>query len=102
MFGLTSVELQIIIDIIKAYPEVEEALIFGSRALNTFRRGSDIDIALKGENLEEIVIEISGLLNEESPLPYFLDILNYNTISNTDLLDHINRVGKSIYKKIRA
>ncbi len=99
MFGLTSNDLQIILDTLKSYPQIESAVIFGSRALNTYRKGSDIDIALKGERIESIAPEISGRLNEESPLPYFFDIIDYNSITNADLCDHINRVGKQIYKK---
>lgn len=99
MFGLTSNELQTIVDIIKTYPEIDEALIFGSRALDTHKRGSDIDIALKGKNLESIVSAISGILNDESPLPYFCDVLDYDLIQHEELRDHIDRVGKTIYLK---
>lgn len=99
MFGLTNQDIQYIIDEISNYPQIEEAIIFGSRALNTYQVGSDIDIALKGEEIQTIVPRISGILNEESPLPYFFDILDYNMIDNSDLRDHINRVGQIIYKK---
>jgi predicted nucleotidyltransferase len=100
MFGLTNNDLQIIVDTIKAYPKIDEAIIFGSRALNTFKKGSDIDIALKGgDDIAQSVTTIAGILNDESPLPYLCDILNYNLIDNEDLKDHINRVGKTIYKK---
>ncbi len=97
MFGLTTQELQIIIDAIESHPQIEEAIIFGSRALNTFKNGSDIDIALKGKGIENVVTQISGQLNDESPLPYFLDVLDYNSITNADLRNHIDRVGKVIF-----
>lgn len=99
MFGLRSEELAIIIDVIKLFPQVEEAIIFGSRALDRNKKGSDIDIALKGNELKETPATISGLLNDESPLPFFFDIIDYNTITNSKLREHINKVGKSIYKK---
>ena len=60
------------------------------------RPGSDVDIALKGEDLEEAVLQISIYLNQESILPYNFDIIDYHAIDNQELLDHINRVGKSI------
>lgn len=97
MFGLTHQDLQIIIDTIKSYPQIKSASIFGSRALNRHKKGSDVDIALKGEGLGPIATEISGILNEESSLPYFFDIIDYNSITNADLRDHIDRVGKQIY-----
>ncbi len=43
-----------------------------------------------------------GLLekdNEEYPIPYFFDILNYNTISNRNLKEHIDNERKILYKK---
>ncbi len=81
------------------YPAVKEAILFGSRAMGREKIGSDIDIALKGENLESLVYEVSGQLNEETPLPYFFDILDFTSITNEDLIEHINRVGKVIYTK---
>lgn len=99
MFGLTNADLEAIINVIKAYPQIDEAIIFGSRALNTHKKGSDIDIALKGINLASVAVTVSGILNEESSLPYFCDILDYNLIDNEDLKSHINRVGQHIYKK---
>jgi uncharacterized protein len=98
MFGLTDADLQFIIDVIKAYPQVDEAVIFGSRALNRHKNGSDVDIALKGKEIGLIAFKISGILNEESPLPYFFDVLDYHLIDNEDLKNHIDRVGKIIYK----
>lgn len=97
MYGLTQEELQIIVKTIESFPQVDEAIIFGSRALNRHKKGSDVDIALKGKNLENTAAEISGILNEQCPLPYYFDILDYNQISNADLKSHINRVGKSLY-----
>lgn len=99
MFGLTNSDLQVIVDVIKSYPQIDEAIIFGSRALNTHKKGSDIDIALKGKAIGLTASTISGILNEESPLPYFCDVLDYDLIDNEELRDHIDRVGRQIYKK---
>jgi predicted nucleotidyltransferase len=99
-FGIQPDDLKIIISAITQYPEVSEALIFGSRAKGIFRNGSDVDIALKGEGLNaDIVSRISYLLNEETTLPYKFDVLNYHTISNKELVDHIDRVGIRFYLK---
>lgn len=48
-FGLTEKHLNSITDALKLHPEIEAAKIFGSRALQTHKPGSDIDIALYGE-----------------------------------------------------
>ena len=57
-----------------------------------------MDLVLKG-NVQGIITEISFILNEDSMLPYKFDVLDYNTISNQNLIDHINRVGIVFYKK---
>ena len=44
--------------------------------------------------LNKISLDIDDLL-----LPYTFDLSVYNHITNTDLLAHIARVGKTFYKK---
>lgn len=99
MFGITDSDLKYIIKLIESYNEIDEAILFGSRAMERQKVGSDIDIVLKGKNLEEIAGEIGGKLNDESPLPYYFDVLDYDSITNLDLLNHIKRVGVIIYSK---
>jgi len=38
-------------------------------------------------------------LNQESLIPYQFDIINYNTIDNEELREHIDRVGVVIYRR---
>jgi len=81
------------------YPEVEEAIIYGSRAMGTFRNGSDIDLVLIGNKLSLSIL--SKLENDldDLMLPYQFDIAIYHQIGNDELLEHIHRAGASIYKK---
>ncbi len=100
MFGLRESDLLEIRLKLQQFPEVEKALVYGSRAKGTERKGSDVDLALKGKKLNSVVIgQISYILNEETMMPFFFDVLNYHSLSNTELTDHINRVGKLLYKK---
>lgn len=99
-FGLGKADLVEIIDVFKTVPEIEEAVIFGSRAKGNYRKGSDVDIALKGVGLtSEIVNHVHWLLEEETKLPYFFDIVDYKSISNQALREHVDRCGKSFYKR---
>ena len=98
-FGLTQDSLEQIIQILQAFPAVEKAVIFGSRAKGTNKRGSDVDIALIGSNLEPYVTQISYRLNEESLLPYFFDVVDYASITHQALKEHIDRVGMLFYER---
>lgn len=96
--GLRDNDLKIILSLLQSEKAVEQAIVFGSRAKGNYRNGSDVDIALKGKNLDfRIVSHLSYVLNEETPMPYRFDLLNYQTLNNDALKEHINRVGKEIY-----
>jgi predicted nucleotidyltransferase len=100
MLGLNEEDIKTITAVISKCSEVEEAIIFGSRAKGNYRNGSDVDIVLKGGNItRDIILTISGELNEETTMPYHFDVLNFNTIRNDDLVAHIQRVGKTVYKR---
>ncbi|MBI3511044.1 MAG: nucleotidyltransferase domain-containing protein [Bacteroidetes bacterium] len=99
-FGLKKSDLEILIAIFKKENTIEQAIIFGSRAKGNFSSGSDVDIALKGKDLtDDIVAHLRFQLNEETMSPYKFDLLNYNTISNADVISHIDRAGKIFYSK---
>lgn len=99
-FGLRQEDWDEIIRILEKFSAVEEAILFGSRAKGTFKKGSDIDIAVKGKGIDyEVVASLSFLLNEESTMPYFFDIVHFDTISEQALLEHIKRVGQCIYQR---
>lgn len=97
-FGLKDTDLVTIRSVLQNFREIEEAVIFGSRATGTYRKGSDVDIALQGENVTiDVTQKVSYLLNEETVMPYQFDVLSYGAISNSDLVDHIQRVGGILY-----
>ncbi len=96
--GLRESDIQTIRDVLKQHPEVETAVLYGSRALGTWKKGSDIDLALKGKQLSSrICSQIHFELEEDTWLPYFFDISHYETINNKKLKAHIDQVGQTIY-----
>lgn len=97
--GLRQSDIEEVLHVLLDYDEVEEAILFGSRAKGNYRHGSDIDIALKGEIDFKIVSNLSYLLNQESMMPYKFDIVSYNKIEYEVLKEHIDRVGIVFYKK---
>lgn len=99
-YGLRRQDLAEIRRILSAFPAVEEALLFGSRAKETDKTGSDVDIALRGKEIDlRLVNAIAAMLNEESAMPYYFDILHYDALSDEEVRAHIDRVGKRIYQR---
>lgn len=99
--GLLKRDLDEIDTALRSFPEIEEAILFGSRAKGSYKPGSDVDIAIKGTTIEQgCVSGLSYMLNEESSLPYFFDIIHFEQISEKALIEHIERVGFRIYKKV--
>ena len=95
--GLSERERKIIRDKLKPFIQIDKAILFGSRALGNYKKASDVDIALFGANLNNTMVnKISDLLNEETPLPYFFDVLAFSSITNENLKEHILQYGKKI------
>ena len=100
-YGLKDEILLKIVNIFQSTPEIDEALIFGSRAMGNFKNGSDIDLALKGKlNLE--IMNCIRIQLDELLLPYTFDLCSWSQIQNTDLIEHISRHGVVIYAKKKA
>ena len=99
IYGLEVKDVEDIVGCISSFPEVEKIILYGSRAKGNFREGSDIDICLVGSQLNlSVVNEISQKIFELN-LPYLFDLSIYHQISNTDLLEHIDRAGVSLYNR---
>ncbi|MDN5349592.1 MAG: uncharacterized protein PWQ54_988 [Bacteroidales bacterium] len=94
--GLSINNLESIRRVIKSFPKIDDAVLFGSRAKGTYSNGSDIDIALKGGNiLLNDRLDLSNTL-EELLLPFKFDLIIYDRITESALIDHINKVGISL------
>jgi predicted nucleotidyltransferase len=97
-FGLREEVIEKIQCVFTTFPTIEEVIIYGSRAMGTFKPGSDIDLTLKGKELNLSTLNSVEIRLDELILPYIFDISLYNHIENQDLLDHIQRVGITLYK----
>ncbi|QJD79793.1 nucleotidyltransferase domain-containing protein [Spirosoma rhododendri] len=99
-YGLDNDVLAEIAAIFEQYPPVSRVVLFGSRAMGTHRPGSDIDLAIEGDDLG--LWDIVNLLDalEELDLLYSFDLLNRQNIAEPALIDHINRVGVPIYNRL--
>lgn len=98
-FGLKESVLDQILSVFAASGEVDEAILYGSRAKGCYKPGSDIDITFKGVILTLKELNRISLALDDLLLPYTFDLSIYQHIDNPDLLAHIKRVGKILYQK---
>jgi predicted nucleotidyltransferase len=97
MIGLSNSELQTIRDVFSRFSDVSEVILFGSRARGTHRPSSDVDLALKGKNLSiDTLAKRRYILEEETNLPYFFDIVIYDRVENEALKREIDEGGEKI------
>jgi predicted nucleotidyltransferase len=97
--GLSRQTVERIQDVLAHYPEVQRAVLFGSRAKGTARPGSDIDLALYGQGLDWRVLgriedELDDLL-----LPYSFSLLHHDARTDSEVAAHIARVGLPFYQR---
>ena len=77
--------------IFKKYKEIEQVILFGSRARQDNKYNSDIDLCLFGE-------KITHLIQAKVNTPLSFDILNFNELTKEKLIENIKNEGIIIYK----
>lgn len=98
-FGLYPSSLATVRGILERYPVVERAIVYGSRAKGNYKNGSDIDLTLIGAGLDfDTLGSIAGDL-DDSDIPYKVDLSILANITNPNLVEHIQRVGKVFYER---
>ncbi|MDE0682850.1 MAG: nucleotidyltransferase domain-containing protein [Candidatus Poribacteria bacterium] len=99
-YGLSARTLQKIRDVLVRYPQVEEAVLYGSRARGDYKNGSDIDLTLRGnvELTHTILSQIANDLDDQL-LPYSVDLSIFKNIRNSEMIEQVEQVGVALYKK---
>ena len=98
-FGLKDDTIAKIQGVFASYPQVDKAVIYGSRAKGNQKNGSDIDLTLHGKELTlNILYKIMEDI-DELMLPYTIDLSIFHELSDPDFVDHIQRMGILFYEK---
>jgi predicted nucleotidyltransferase len=85
--------------VLSNFPEVDKAVLYGSRAKGNFKRGSDIDLTLLGNSLSLTILHKIENELDDLLLPYKIDLSIFEQIADPDVVDHIRRVGVVFYEK---
>jgi uncharacterized protein len=101
-YGLQDSTVEKINAVFESFPEVKQAVLYGSRAKGNFKLGSDIDLTLHGTALNtslcgEIASKLDDLL-----LPYKIDLSVFAELKHAELEAHIKRVGVIFYQRYDA
>lgn len=102
-YGLPQSAVRKICTVLSRYPQVEKAILYGSRAKGNYKNGSDIDLTLRGgtDLTLNVIYKILDDL-DELLLPYTIDLSIFNDIGDPDMIEHIQRVGVTFYNKGEA
>lgn len=98
-FGLEVKVIENIISVLEQHPKVDKAFVFGSRAKGNYRPDSDIDIAIKGNEITTDDIIAISVAIETKGITHKFDLIDYNSIKEPALKEHIDRVGIEFYSR---
>ncbi|WP_374476847.1 nucleotidyltransferase domain-containing protein [Zoogloea sp.] len=101
-FGLPDGTCSTVRQILASYPQIEKAVLYGSRAKGNYKAGSDIDLTLFGTALNHTLLMSISTALEESDIPYTVDLSLFDQIETPALREHIERVGQVFYERGRV
>ena len=98
MFGLPDNTIKLLNDYFQSQDNILEVRVYGSRAMGTEERGSDIDLALFTSSDHDL----SGYVKmdlDDLPTPYLFDVTDYAHLRHAGLKKQIDRVEKTLFKR---
>lgn len=101
-FGLSTHVIYQIHSVLARHPNIQRAVIYGSRAKGNYRPGSDIDLTLFAVAGKEISRhELADILDEVDDLllPYTMDLSAFEQLTHEKLREHIERVGRVFWAR---
>lgn len=75
---------------------IQKIILFGSRARGSFKRASDIDLAVSGGNISRFALDV----DEETSTPLKYDVINLDKPLSEELQESVRTEGIVLYEKI--
>jgi len=98
-YGLKEETIDRMQTVFSYFPEVEKAILYGSRAKGNFKPNSDIDITLTGDLLNlDLLNQIEWKL-DDLLLPYKIDLSILQHLKNDELIKQIQEAGIVLFIK---
>lgn len=91
--GLSEEDITKLLNAICSCEKVTEVILYGSRAKGTYKRFSDIDLTLKGDDLD--ITDLYPILEriDDLYLPYEMDLSIYDQLDYPPLIEEIDNYG---------
>ena len=97
-FGLSDTVIKELQDVFRRHANIKKVLIFGSKSKGNYRAGSDIDLAVIGNDIDYNQLLSIHCEIDDLELLYSVDLLDYQKKKGTPIGDHIDRVGQVFYE----
>ncbi len=101
-YGLPDSTIEKICQVFAQFPEIDKAVLYGSRAKGNYKTGSDIDLTLYGPALTPGRCSTIAEALDDLLLPYTIDLSVFSTLNHAALQQHIERVGQVFYLRERS
>lgn len=98
-YGLTEKEIAMIKAVFEKTPEVESVFVYGSRAKNTYKKTSDIDLAVVLKSGSENVLAKLKLDLDDLSVIYEIDLTDETEMRAGDFKNEYERTKKIFYLK---
>ena len=98
-YGLPDHTVAQICAVLAQYPQVDRAVLYGSRAKGNFKPGSDIDLTLYGADLTQKLCSSMAEALDDLLLPYSIDLSVFADLKHPELEAHIQRVGVVFFER---
>ncbi len=96
---MTDDELHLLCSLFARQKQIEQVILYGSRAKGTNKPFSDVDITLLGISLTRSHLNCLMTDIDESSLPYSFDISIFTKLTNPDLIEQIEQTGVVLYQR---
>ena len=97
--GVSASHSQAILARLTQDPAVEAVVLYGSLAQGRQRPGSDIDLCLQAAAMTLGDLLVLGAALDDLLLPWPIDLQLRHFIQHQPLLDHIDRVGITLWRR---
>ena len=96
--GLSDAIHQDLQQVFSQFPQIEQVLIFGSRAKGSYREGSDIDLAVFAPAMTDSEFTTLWAHVDSVPIFFKIDLIHWNTLEKEALKQKILAEGHVFYK----